>query len=306
MSNFCEIDKEIIEQSKCLCECDNRVFTSCQTEKIIQIDNALLKPVIKCLRELKCKVSELCVPKCDDDLKKIQCQIAELVQYDESNTCVVNKIICDLRKLDERVGFALCSQAKELEKVVEEVDCLQKQIKMLQCKDEKLECLIKKCDSCASCDEVAKLLCRLEKLECCLKDLKCDDHKYDECCRRLSCVEGKKCEDNRCSDLAAQICKLEKKLCQVEAVNCEQAKSIQCLSSENVRQCEEIKCLSEKLNRNSAILDSKINDLEKEELCEKKLDACQSAQISVLQGQVCKLNEELERIQKCLLVKPHC
>lgn len=352
MSTISDIEKEIIDQSDSICHDYSAVFTLTQTQKIIEIDRLLLNPLLTNLDELKCKIAVLTDVKVDDhidgELKKLENEIVDLVQYDEHNSCLLNKMSRDivhltveLQQLDERVAKALLCQAEELDKVAKEEECLLKQVKDLSCremKDQRMDAVLDMINNFVTRseidvfeNEVKSLACRefkdsrveeiLRKLSCLeAKDyldpridqiihmLSCFESKEDieKIIHRLTCLESRKFEDERVAALINKLSIIEKKIDHCEAINVDQCKEIHCLSTENLRQSNEIKCLSEKLNRNSMILDSKIETVQNSELCDQKIDANQSAQIEVLQSQMARLNIEMDKLQRALLTKPIC
>ena len=264
-------------------------------------------------------------------VEKVDCEVHKLDKEVDEVECVVHKldkevdeVECEVKVLSDKTGHALLSQAKELEHVScqvlsleKEVHCLEHEVKELACKDfkdERIDHILCAISAFCSHAELEKIEHELHELE---KELKClvfEDCRVDAILKRLICLEARKLEDCRVSALMCEIEKLEKQLACESAVNCRQQKSIDALYTQNVHQADEIKCLSEKvcaisakLDRNSVALDNKIDRLEKEEYTDKRVDASQSAQIAALNSQLCKMQSEIDRLEKLVLIKPvHC
>lgn len=337
------------------------------------------------------------IQKLEKEVKRMECEIDGLVSYDEKNTedieCIesniaklaceieklkkgdniddakmaalsaeINKLQCEIKTMSEKIGHALLSQAKELDRVANQLECVEDEIKAdeakvsklacdvckvdkevdhLQCevkelasevaclakkdhKDDRIDailamlssmctraelCALEKADKAMQC-EIEKIQCELKKL---VQSISCmgPDSRIETILKRLACLEVKKYEDARVEALMCEIAKLEKQMACQEAVNVRQQKSIDALYTQNVHQAEDIKCLFEKvkdlsckLDRNSVTLQNEIDCLEKEEYADKKLDASQSAQIVTMQSQMVKMQGEIDRLEKALLVRP--
>lgn len=361
MSSLNEVERDIISEAESICRAEHAVFTLSQTKEIVDINKSMLKPIIKHLKELECKINSIKHYEPDNklelELKKLECVVNGLVEYDEQNnvnlcklSAQIKKVESDLCDLDKKVQVYLCEQAKELDRVVKQLKELECKVKELLCKDNKdsllddIKCLISnlvtkeefkrlKCHVENLEEEVRKLACREykdERIEDILKRLACLEkydfyslekkverielmlscfvtkEAFDKLVKRVECLEKKDWYDSRVDKLVRQVADLEKRVSCVEAINCEQSKEIKYLKVDNEKLHKEIYCLTEKVNRNSCILDSKIQDLEKAERCEEKLDAIQGAKIEVLQSQVSHLIKEMDKLQHALLLKPVC
>ena len=111
----------------------------------------------------------------------------------------------------------------------------------------------------------------------------------DKIIKRLSLHEAKEIRDSRVESL---ICKIEK----MERINEAQNLHIAQLS-------EQIVNLTKKTDRNTIALDNKIDIVEKRESVDAKIDSEQNANIRFLQGEVAKLNGEIERLERAFLLK---
>lgn len=200
----------------------------------------------------------------------ILCEIIKLIEYDEHNTEIVSSMKSDIEHIDKELT---CTQ-HELYELSEKTSlALLSQAKELQ--------------------NVENSIKLLE-----LKDYK--DNRVDKIMDSLSNYSTKKDIEKLESSLSlftksikALECKLEK----MEQVNNAQSIKINELN-------EEIACLNRKLDRNTIALDNKIDNLEKRETVDAKVDSNQNATLAFLQGEIVKLNNQIERMQKTFLLKP--
>lgn len=283
----------------------NAVFTENQTNEIIRLDTFFNDLLLKKIKDLYSKISHV---------GKNDLEIERLISYDENNTEIISEMKreidhseCELHRLEEKVdkleeksALALISQAHEIETLIKdnEINCIQNtKIKYLQeniedmkkglcmlekreMKDERVESIIHFLDKVASKDEIKQIICDLTTLK------------------------HREMKDERVDNFICEISKLEKKIEELVKSNALQNNSIKGLIEQNNRQNEEIRCLSEKLNRNTLALDSKINEVEKQELVNEKIDLSQNANLTFIQSQISKLTAEVDRLQKIILVKP--
>lgn len=274
-----------------------------------------------------------------DDIRSLEQSIVKL----NNDT---NHLECELKTMSEKTGRALLSQAKELDHVTAQTSCmqmeirdvkknieiveksigkldihidaietdvehLQKELKMLSCKefkDTRIEAIIAKLASICTRYEIEQEIKRIDNE---IKSLVFEDARVDVILKRLICLEAKKMEDSRVETLISEIVRLEKKIIVEESINIKQQKIIDSLLVQNTNQSEDIKCLIEqmknlntKIDRNSINLDNKIDCLAKEEYADKKVDAAQSAQIATIQSQMDKIQTEIDCVEKVILVKP--
>lgn len=298
----------------------------CQIDGLISYDEKNTQDI----KSLDVKVSKL-----NRELDCVENQVLKLNNE-------VDKVECQMKNMSEKTGNALLSQAKELNRVssqvndmkkdvdrVEkstfklnkevdvhecEINILQKEVKVLACKefkDDRIESIIECLTLMCKRGDLEKLECELDKIR---KELKCiifEDSRVVSILKRLSYLESKNFQDSRVESLISEISKLEKQVAAQEFTNTKQQKAIETLHSQNIHQSESIKCLNDqikalnaKIDRNSIALDNKIDRLEKQEYADRRIDAGQSAQISTIQTQMCKMQAEIDRLEKVILVKP--
>lgn len=275
----------------------------------------------------------------DSRIDKVEKDVEHLDRRVDKVEKEVDYVQCEVKVISEKTAKALLCQANELDRVANQLDsvekdvrCLEKSDKVMQSQINRLDCEIAKLrkeiseldfkddridsilcmiSSMVCRGDLDKIMCEIEKLRKEIKCLNFKDDRIEDILRRLACLEAKKLQDPRVDALLCEIANLEKRMAVQEAVNCKQQKSIDVLYAQNVRQSEDIKALSErmkalecKLNRNSCILDGKIDSLENQEMVDKKVDAKQDAMICSLQEQIAFLKREIDRIEKSYLVKP--
>lgn len=261
--------------SEMVYDAKSAVFTVNQLKEIVQISSNLDEVLLDAIESIK------------------------PVDYAKDIHCIKHEV----SSMSEKTAKALLSQATELQKVETEVDILRKRVKVLECremKDDRIDSLLSLIASVSTRSELEKLECEVKKLEKRMIEESC----IDALTKRLICLENKKHEDSRVEHLLCELSKLEKKLAEEEVTNAKQAKAIELLQIQNIRQSEDIKALGAKLDRNSVVLDTKIDKIEREEYADKKVDASQTAQILSLQNQVAKLMCEIDRLEKTFLVRP--
>lgn len=289
------------------------VFTLSQTEKIVQIaatlDSAIQtvdhsielkkldkeidgllafsKEASKDLCSLERKV-ECVEATCDKLAHSIVAQKKELNEVesaleankraDEARYNLVKADICSLDKVDK----AISGELNQLERVV-------KTLASKEMKDSRVDSIITSLLSFASKGDIVRLEAEIKKLE--------GEARFVEILRRLALLEARKIEDNRVDSLMTELVKQQ-------AINAKQQKMIESLIEKNQHQDEAIRSLDAKINRNSLALDSKIDKLEREDFSDRKVDANQTAMIATLQGQISRMQAEIDKLEKVLLVKP--
>lgn len=305
-----EIQKDQIQQ--CV---ENAVFTVGQTKEIVRLDVIFNKFLLKKIDDLFCKLSN--VEEFKEVERKVECfysELEKLIIYDENNTEIISKIKRDVEhseyeincleekvdKFDEKVAVTLISQANEIEKLVKEnkINCIEIS------KISKMECKL---------NEIKEQLLRNERRE--MKDFRVDKilekinvfvtkEDFENVVKSVLTLETKEIHDKRVDLLLCEFSKLEKRLEEMTKTNILQSNAIKILSEQNTKQNEEIKCLSEKLNRNILALDGKIDEVEKHELANKKIDCNQNASLNFMQSEISRLTQEIDKMQKIFLVKP--
>lgn len=226
----------------------------------------------------------------------------------------LDQLQCEVSKLTEKVCRLKEGDKYDDSKLQAEICALAKRVKALECmdyKDERIDqilCML--ADMVTRC-EFEKLECDLRKLEKTVRCLSFKDERIEDILRRLACLEAKDWRDKRVDELVCKVRELEKRVAAQEAVNFKQQKSIDTLYCLNVKQEQEIKCLNEKLcalsekvSRNDNILDSKINCVAKEEADDKRVDACQSAQIRTLNELVKDMQCQINVLTRNVINKP--
>ena len=103
-----------------------------------------------------------------------------------------------------------------------------------------------------------------------------------------------------------QVYSLSSRLDEISKINAIQSKKIDELILQNNYQSNEIRQLTEKLNRNSMLLDTKINELERRETKENRVEYDQNATLKFLQSEVMRLTQEFNRLEREKLLKPVC
>ena len=124
------------------------------------------------------------------------------------------------------------------------------------------------------------------------------DSKFDEISRKVNSIELK--SNNN------QVYSLNSRLDEISKINAIQSKKIDELILQNNYQSNEIRQLTEKLNRNSMLLDTKINELERRETKENRVEYDQNATLKFLQSEVMRLTQEFNRLEREKLLKPVC
>lgn len=276
------------------------VFTVSQTEEIIRLDIALNKLALSEIEKLKCiKRDESLAHK----LCEIESEVNKLIEYDEHNSEIVSSLKREMKHVDqeltsldkkihelsEKTAEAMISQDRELQ----EVECTVKKLALREYKDERIEDIIRRL---ALAESREMKDCRVDRILDLLKLFETKES-IQQLVKRIALCEAKEYRDERIETILHEICELKK-------VNKEQNQHIVDLTNQNTHQSQEIKSLSDKLNRNSLALDTKIDNVERLETLETKVNLDQNASIKLLQSEIFRLKQEMDNIQKVILVRP--
>lgn len=279
-------EKLVTLSNTILKECaDNAVFTLSQTKEILRLDTIFTKFVINLIENL---------PR-----EEVMCEIMKLIEYDEHNTEIVSQMKRDIEHLDkeltctehqlhelsEKTGLALVSQAHELE----QLECTVKALAVKDYKDDRIDKILDILSTYSTHKDIEKLECAMSKIISSLSVF-AKQECLEKLIKRLTILEAKEIHDLR---VDALLCKIEK----MEKVNTAQSVKINELS-------EEVACLNRKLDRNTLALDNKIDTLERRETVDAKVDSDQNATLRFLQGEIVKLNSQIDRMEKAFLMKP--
>lgn len=248
-------------------------------------------------------------------LKELQnelCELKKLATKDHVEE-VVDELMCLKKRLEV---LEHCELRKEM---MELVACLEKRLSCLEkrvLRDERVDAILGMLSSFVTKEVIEELMCKIKHLE--LKE--CVDHRVDELLRRLcllqtkeeaeklvkriATLEAKEIHDARVDLLLCELSKINHRLDQSTAVNVAQAEQLRVLFVQNANQAQQINCLNEKLNRNTLVLDNKIDVVERRELEEEKVDFNQNASLKFLQAEITKMARDIERLQKAALVRP--
>lgn len=293
-----ELEKNLVDLSHSLVRVcpEKAVFTASQTEEILRLDVAMNRIAIAEIEKLKCIKY--------DNLKyaELESEINKLIEYDEHNSEIVsclrrevknleeelNSVEHKVHELSERTGVAMLSQAHELQ----QLECVVKKLAIKEYKDERIEDIVRRL---VIVENREMKDCRVEKILECLKLYETKET-VQQLIKRLALHEAKEVRDARVDAVLAELCQLKK-------VNEKQNQHISELTSQNLHQSEEIRCLTEKLNRNTLALDNKIDTLERREAVDNKVDFDQNAAIKFLQSEIARLHHEMDNFQKAMLLK---
>lgn len=269
----------------------NAVFTVSQIKEIVRLSLSLDRVLIEA-------IEHICLPD----------EIGKLIEYDEHNTIIVSTMKRDIENLEKEVSCiehklnelsqntaaALLSQANELnelEQVVknlvrkEVIEDIVRRLSIQEHRDMK-DCRVEKIIE--NLEEFLRRIVALERKEI-------HDTRVDSLIKRIAVLEAKEIHD-------ARVDALLRKIKSMEEVNENQSKHICELTAENNKQKEQIECLNEKLNRNIIALDNKIDQLERKETLDVKVDLEQNAALKFLQAEHASLKADFERLERTLLL----
>lgn len=213
----------------------------------------------------------------------------------------IEEILCQLKKLE-------CKEMIDhrVDEVLKRLCALEKK----EIHDERVDVLIKRLCMLETKEEAQELLKRIAALEAKeMHDARVDLllHEICEINKHVKNLSEQNCKQNKQIEfLVEQNCKQHKQIETLSEQNCNQHKQIEVLVEHSAKQHREIECLNEKLNRNTLVLDSKIDNVERKEVADTKVNFDQNAAIKFLQTEIVKMNQEIERLQKALLVAPVC
>lgn len=287
----------------------NEIEKLVKENKINSIQSAKISHLENILEEMR---KELCVLEKrelkDERVDAVIHLLEKLATKDE-----IKEIICDVAMLKHRE-----MKDERVEQILRRIASLEAR----EMKDDRIDTVLSLMTALATKKELSEIEYKLQLLE----KRAIIDHRVDEVLKRLACLEAKEMKDYRV-DKIIEALKLfetkediEKIIKRVAALESKEFhdKRVDLLLSEisklevklnesiktNLKQSEEIRCLSEKLNRNTLALDGKIDEVERHELVNEKLDYDQNASLKFMQSEISRLAQDIERLQKVALIKP--
>lgn len=201
------------------------------------------------------------------------------------------------------------TRASEFLKIVKELatkeEIILKRLAVLEAinyKDNRVDHILDVISTLATQKEIEKLDAKV----CVLARREFVDSRVDSLMRKLAVLEDRDIKDKRVEQILRILNTFSTKedIEEIKKINAAQTVMIKDLHVENTKQQEHIQCLTAKLNRDILMLDGKINAVAANETLDKKVDYEQSSDIKFLQSQIVKLNEEMDRLQKVVLMKP--
>ena len=265
-------------------------------EELCELKKMVMKDEVKDLvYEIKCLEKRLIVIEHCEVHKEI---MEALICLEKRVLCIEKRVIHDER-VDAILGMLSSFVTKE---IIEDLLCKIRHLEAKEYVDNRV-------------DEILRRLCllevkeihdeRIDKLLCVLKTMETKEN-AEKLVKRLALLEAKEIHDTRVDLLLCELSKINHRLDQSSAINAAQSEQLRILSVQNTNQAQQIVCLSEKLNRNSLILDSKIDVVEKRELEDEKVDYNQNASLKFMQTEIARLAHDVDHLQKVALVKPVC
>jgi hypothetical protein len=244
------------------------VFTYSQTEEIIRLDLLLNSIFVDALNELESKICE------DKRIAVIMKEIEDLVVYDENNTLAMKEMKESSKLMKTDLDKLNCHIA-EFEKNVS--------VNLLSQAEELNK--VSKVNACQSV-KISELKNEVDEIERKLSSFLVKES-LEDIILRLKRVEMREIVDHRVDSLLTKF-----------------EDFVKASITNDMKQKEEIKCLNEKLNRNSVALDAKIDFLERQEVAIQKIDFSQNASIQFIQSEMEKMAKSIDVLQKAFLVKP--